>query len=1645
MAAKKGAADKQKRVSRKRTGSKKSRKAANSGTQSRKTGGGRATHAGTYYQNSVSAWWAAFILAEADADPPFELAADLTFESLHAETANAVDDLTVRTSENGAILCQAKHTLTLETASSSALGKTVAQFVRQFRTSTPKLDHAKDRLVLVTTSLSSAPIKTHLPAFLARLRTSAAPQREWTAGNKGENQVAAVIRNHVINLWQAEYGKKPSAAQIIKLLRLVHVQCLDSDRGVHEREAKQLLRRSVLARPVDANKAWNTLLTEVGRYATAGQSADRPALQQALTRDRIAFKAPRSFQSDIARLKGLTTSTLKGLEEFSRIEVGGKDITIQRPVAKEIEIGASGGHMLVLGLPGAGKSGALYELARTLQKTSDVVLLAVDQIEAASLGAMRNELDLEHDLLSALAAWPGRGPGYVIIDALDAARSDGAIKTLQFLIRAIISSGGRWHVVASVRKFDLRYNARVKGLFHGSPPSPPHTDSEFFSVRHINIPALTQSELSQLQAHSSELGALVSGASASLQELLHLPFNLRLLAELLDAGLTPSELEPVRTQIELLDRYWQERIRRHDAQGEAREIVLQRVTSAMIARRSLRITKTVALQNEAASGPLLNALLRSHVLAEGTTPTGAAHSDFITFPHHLLFDYAGARLFVPPEPGDLVELLSKQPDLLIAIRPSLELHNQRLWHHDPSSFWDVTFCLIESEVNEVGKLLGPSVAALHAVESTQTMPLLDALNDPARHAAGLAVLKHILATLLTHERIDTPWIECLVAATTSFTAPLAYAIRPYLLFLSERVAQLSPANFQHLGILSRRLLAFALTDTGKHTWLATGSIISVANTVLTDITASIEVLRGCITPDHLTEYGYLTLPTLARRARLLTAADSTFVGDLYIAGFAHHEKSTAKTSMNDSQIFSMSSNRKQDYGMGLYQLAEYFPHFLEHAPPIAIDALLKIAAQYVETEHPTTDQRVPVWLDDTKTSLLPDYSSIWGHGLGSQHDEPFRMLQAFQRYLEKLNGEAHIREIVEAIASAQPPGLIWRTLLSAGTRHPATIGRAIRSLAWDYSILTAQDTTQLAGTFLTVIFPNLTPEERARVENAILNIPQTVPAEHVAAANRFRDRLIGCLDPSFLTTSEAQARVATLYGGDGPPPNWTEPRFDFGAQSFTQQDFLRDRGVPVDDSEHQRILSLVKPLQAFAIAFINDGPPPERVETILPAIRALEAEMLAIQKLHSEVAKQAVVALLQASDAVLRSKAYVWDNATIDFFKAILLRFVADPTPAPNPGTSEQAQDAQQDLNNTAFRIEAAKSIMSLVGVNSGLADELRPTILRLADDPEDEIRFEFMNRLLFLFRTGPDLMWELLERLADREQKRKVLRVGVGSMQRIAYLDAGRIANLAEKIFLKLPAEDDDTEEARVGCGDIFAGLAIHQKEATSLKILDRMIAAPIDYHRELRHIISMLSLCFHDDKEDVQTAASAQLGRILDSYIAAKDRLDVRYAAAPNQWQQADRELDCRVLEGIDEVASRIRLASGASSDGDGEPQAPDATFFRHAKPVLKALASMTHPHTAHAVIETLAFLVPLDPVGVLLLIAQSVKAGAANNYQYEPFAQELIVKTVERYLAEFRPLLREHPECHGALMDILDIFVRVGWPQAHQLTYRLGDIYR
>jgi signal recognition particle GTPase len=890
-------------------------------SENNKSGGGAATHAGTNYQDSVAAWVAVQILAEQDVTSPWGLPATVTLESLHAETPNPIDDLTVHTSAGGSGLSQAKHTVNLETTATSPLGSTIAQFVTEYCTPGKTFGPAKDRFVLITSPLSSAGVKTDLPAFLTRMRTSSHPDAEWTAGNADQQHAANVLRNHLTREWQTIKGTPPTSTELTELTRLIHIHILDVDPGGQAaQEAKNTLRQRILKDPTKADVAWNTLITSTGTYATNHQRADRPALQRALTDAALDLQAQRSYREDIERLKAHATTTLTTLLDFSRIHVGTQPITIQRAAATDARNAASQGHLLILGTPGAGKSGALYDVASTLNaQGAEVVLFAVDHLEAASTGALRNELGLTHELTSILAAWPGTQPGYLIIDALDAARTTGAARTLHTIMEHVIASNGRWHVIASVRKFDLRYNPKLQRLFLGTPPSQ-HTDTEFSTTRHVNVPVLTDDELNQLAQQAPALDALIAAAPPPLKELLHVPFNLRLLAELLSAGIAVTELQPLKTQVELLDRYWTERIIRQDGQGYARELILRRTTDAMVQQRALRVP-TTAISNDVAASTILTGLLSAHVLAEWTTPAGATQHDIITFPHHLLFDYAVARLSIPPDHTAFIARLTAEPDLLFAIRPSIELHYQRLWHDDPASFWDLTFRAIRAGMPEIGKLIGPSIAALHAETIAQYQPLLDKLNqtNPAEREEGMGALRHVLNTLLANAHNPnakaTPWCALIDSCTTTMTLELAGTIRPSVWSLAERAETLTAAERNHLGAVARRFLTFALSIAPDDRGLLIAAITAVNKTATTDPTASIALLRECITAERLQSIGYRTLRVLADGVATMAAIDPTYVQDLYLAALRHQDTSQETTSMIESQIMGFTSQRQQDWGI----------------------------------------------------------------------------------------------------------------------------------------------------------------------------------------------------------------------------------------------------------------------------------------------------------------------------------------------------------------------------------------------------------------------------------------------------------------------------------------------------------------------------------------------------------------------------------------------------------------------------------------------------------------------------------------------------------------------------------------------------------
>jgi len=270
-------------------------------------------------------------------------------------------------------------------------------------------------------------------------------------------------------------------------------------------------------------------------FSKARSGANRAELQRILSKAGINIQAPPSYRADIQRLSKYSRETIRSLASLANISVGGTvSIKIHRQSTSALLTTAETSSILVIGEPGAGKSGALHDLAVALQAAGrDVFVLAADRIQSSSIAALKGELQLEHDLLDVFDNWHGSGQAFFITDALDAARSDHAGKMLRELIGRALQSGGRWKVVASVRKFDLRYNRDLRALFSGEAPEG-YRDPGFVQISHFLIPTLNDTELAEVGAQSQPMQHLIekvrSGRNTDLQALIRVPFNLRLLA-----------------------------------------------------------------------------------------------------------------------------------------------------------------------------------------------------------------------------------------------------------------------------------------------------------------------------------------------------------------------------------------------------------------------------------------------------------------------------------------------------------------------------------------------------------------------------------------------------------------------------------------------------------------------------------------------------------------------------------------------------------------------------------------------------------------------------------------------------------------------------------------------------------------------------------------------------------------------------------------------------------------------------------------------------------------------------------------------------------------------------------------------------------
>ena len=1644
-----------------------------------RTGGGAATHGGINFQNRVAAWICVNILAGRPALPigPQGAAAYARFE-----TAEPIDDILAGSASGGHGFVQAKRTLALSSGEDSDLASAIDQFVHQYVSvggapntrpwrSRP-LDASKDLFVLATTPESSAPVRVDLAVMLNRLRDLTAGQPLTDAATNADQRKALdILIAHVRRSWRTAVGADPAESDVLANCSLMHVITLDVEtNGTAEREAQALLESRVLENPRQSGAAWSAILQLVADLSQNRSGTNEAGLRAALEKAGIRLKSAPRYEKEIIKLKNHANETLGYVSHNSRIVIGETEVRVRRHAVDAIRSASETGSLVVVGWPGAGKSGVFHDLVESrLNEGRDVVFIAVDQIGATSLGELRNEIGLEHELIEVLQNWPGGQTGLLVIDALDAARGDPASAALLNLIRAVVNSGTRWRVVASIRKYDLRCSPGLRELFRGGfdpALSPDLQDPEFANLRHMNVRLFTDKELDEVRRQAPALDALLRIAPPVLHDLLRVPFNLRLVAEILESGVDVNEIKPIRTQSELLKRYWAYRVI-GTAGGDLRERVLKRVCISMIEGRRLRTERQRVI--EPGTSEALQQLLSGQVLVEWQpSPDAPPQRQQLAFSHNILFDFAVSQLFLPWEPTEFARVVAHDPDLILMVRPSIVMRFQQLWDTDRDAFWTLLFGLCsDAQIPPVGKVISAAVLAQSARELQDLDPLVEALAEQGAERAAAETAFRNLVGALTAGPISAyagndagPYCELLRVVTQAPNEFVAgYAATLLREVLNQR-SSLTHDQLQATGKAARNLLAFAWAQEKRNSWLVTNVLRSVCATFRTDPSGSATLLRRAIEPGHLSKYGYEEMHWVARDLEEIELIDPELVADIYAAVFNYDEPSRESTDMSVSRIMPLTSNRRQDYEHSQWQLAQNYPRFFQRSHPAAARAMLRAIDGYVAREHRSVSS-TPITeefeVNGIQASFCQDYSYIWSEG-ASARDNEVQILNCFFHHLEAMLQQPENAEIVgrilDLLIREAKPAIVWARLLRLGASHPAEFGVRLRSLAWTVPILRSIDTENEAGDFVSAVFPLLTPPERERVEKAILSFPDGRERNEKEIAERDRARLLGRLNPDNLVTPEAKRFLAELQAANAlPAPESMRPRFQVSAVEMTESRWVRDVvGVSPEKESHKTFLEVRRPVEEFQSRHSNQAAKMAEGESILPHLEALRS---VLQNPSGEIDPKLINmgcgTLAAACKAIAGIEELSCETPLGRFARSVLLELSQHPEPEHDP-EHDAKFDEHPCWGAPIARIEAAEGLMPL-GRNRSCCDaEVLEAIERLLADPAPQVRYQIAMRLTLLHETAPETMWRIFENRIGPETSNAVLNGLVYSLNRLAGPHADRTTELSRRIFEKLRGPGAD--EPKETCIHTFVGLYVWRNQAASREIIYNLVRDPAGNHQELLRVLSGLrSTLTQGNAESPSADDSAVRARAVELFhtipVAACDAFASLVARSkPAEWSESDAETLKEIARLADHAASELYFASGVFVHGQEQPtisRGQQERFYRELTPTIDRLSSVGIARSVHHLIEMLEVFVPIDPRSVFLQVAALVESGRSGGYHYESMGAERIVRIVERYLAECRSLLQEDTECRIALRKTLDAFVEAGWRSAQQLSYRLDEIFR
>ena len=1307
------------------------------------------------------------------------------------------------------------------------------------------------------------------------------------------------------------------------------------------------------------------------------------------------------------------------------------------------------GNGVVVGAPGVGKTYLLANHFRAVVNANrPAFLLALDRHSVRNDQELQAAFDLEHDLLETLAtedhATPA-APGLLVIDSYDALRSEDPQRYVRTLIRRAQNVlQARWRIIVAVRTFDASRSETLLDLFPRTGASPRAAfQAADVHCQHFFVPELSDDETYQAVATIPNLVNIYDRSSRDLRRLLHVPFNLWLAEKLLGGGVNQNDLSEVSSEVQLLALFWRQRVSTGPT-ALRRRSVLADIARAMVEARQLSVRHDAHYRTE--DDDTWRDLLSSEILTE----VGTA-GQRVAFAHNILFDFAVSFLLIEDEPAQVAAFLATEPARPVFLRPSINYYFTRLWFEARDTFWNVAWFLLTSEqvyLRLFGRLIPMSVVVREARNLEDLAPIIQSVerNEDAGADAALRLLQARRALDAGNEEM---WFAAFERLVTRPDPRFAWDLTVQT--FSAIDGDVTAAVLASAGRIGRTVLSATWALRNDNAWAdalaASWATRLVARTHCTDAEQSRTLLRTILASigDRTLSVEYVR--HIAWNVEAIWPSDPAFVAEIYERVFAYKETSTAATSFG-TPVFPMTSNRRQDFGMCVYQLNEHYGDFLaaseEHAIRGGIAAVDGFVARehvepYINQGHAIDELLEKFAFGEREAVYVADGSEIWR--AGSHQDEELKIADAILGHIERCvrgDDERSIELALRLLVENARMAFWWAEVLALGARHAECLSQRLYPLCVAEPVLLGNATIKQVAEFIGAAYPFWSRDQRRNVERAVVGVPGASIDED-GASDRC-ERILGMVPADLVVTEEARAVKAGMALAEREPRNDPLVRFSFSSGPFGETDWLREQGVDLEKSSNQRLREVSSPLEAFEESWRNGTPTSTAVAEILPTIEQCDqllgdgdADAPVVEMVRTRIATAAMLAarVVESTDTGFGTvRAILLDAARKSLVDGDEPRNEDSDYPAwsPRPET-----EAAQGLPWVALRQpdqEALGAIEAMVGSGDAI------------------IRYLVVRELFRISDVAPTVFWRLIdERIAN--DTASIVRLAIcDSLARVAGSQHERVADAARRLWAVLPQDLSKRTEFRDNLLDIVIWLRFERGDTWAGDALGDLARAPMSNPSLLHAAVfrlwhKVIPTRLADERAEVEDVLGVVSGAIRQTCQVLGERDRAR--------DERDEERLKDLYGVIDESVAHVYFCFSRQHSRDADATAEARReFFYLVEPILNQILDFGLDRgfvlapTAHHFMELLNEVVQFDAARAVIMAARAARAGEGGNYNIDALAIGTVVTLVERVLADHRSEVQE-PAVLGALMDLLDVFAATGWPEAIQLVWRLDELFR